>query len=126
MSNLYEVTNWMRLILAFLIAPWMTPLVLFMIESISGRMILQLDFLVFFLYVGLIANVVTAIFGIPAYLLYRKLKWSNILLFVLGGGIIGYAVSIFFNVSQINFGGLFEPGRILFSSMGAYPLWLSG
>jgi hypothetical protein len=96
MSNLYKITNWKRLILAFLIAPWMTPLVLYMIESVNGRVILQLDILVLVLYIGLIANVVTAIFGIQAYFLYRKLRWSNILLFVLGGGIIGYVVSFFF------------------------------
>ncbi len=117
MTNLYEVTSWKRLILAFLIAPWMTPLVLFMIESIGGRVILQLDLLAFFLYVGLIANVVTAIFGIPAYLLYRKLKWSNILLFILGGGIIGYIVS--FLVSPNGVRDLLDLGRILYGSMGA-------
>jgi hypothetical protein len=117
MINLFETTNWKRLILAFLIAPWMTPLMCFMNESISSRVNLQLESFVFFLYVGLIANVAMVIFGIPAYLIYRKFKWSNILLFVLGGGIIGYIVSFFVGPNGVR--DLLDLGRVLYGSMGA-------
>jgi hypothetical protein len=37
----------------------------------------------------------TAALGIPAYFLFRALKWSNVLLFVLGGAVIAFIFSFF-------------------------------
>ena len=37
----------------------------------------------------------TVLFGIPAYFLYRALNLSHVVLFVLGGAVIGFIVSLF-------------------------------
>jgi len=49
----------------------------------------------YFLTYGVFAYGATIIFGIPALLLYRWLRWTNVILFVGGGALIGLLVSMF-------------------------------
>lgn len=118
MSNLYEVTNWKRLITAFLAAPLITPLVLIFAEILDGALNLHQNYFGSFLFYGIYAYLAATIFGIPAYLLYRKMRWSNFMLFVVGGGMIGW---IFPNliIGPINFVSLLSPESALFASAGA-------
>lgn len=86
----YASMNRGRIILAFLIAPLTTPLVFMLATLLDGTFNYSV-----FLPVGLFAYLATAIFGIPAYLLFRVLQWTNIFLFVLGGAVIGFIFSHF-------------------------------
>ena len=91
-----------KLILAFLIAPLVTPLVI-----MSTSLLLEPPFPLeevgsWFIAVAVFAYLATAVFGIPAFLIYRWLKWTHPLLYVLGGGVIGAAVSIILNRSAVS------------------------
>src|SRR5262249_33524848 len=84
-----------RTIAAFLIAPLMTPVV-FMAYDFSRHVLLDFQQVPFyFLTYGVFAYGATLIFGIPALLLYRWLDWTNVVLFVVGGVLIGLLVSMF-------------------------------
>ena len=82
-----------RIILAFLVAPLMTPVVFIVVDSVRGLSHMPERILGYFLLYGPFAYLATAIFGIPAYFLFRALRWNNALLFVLGGAVIGLIVS---------------------------------
>jgi hypothetical protein len=76
-----------RVIVAFLVAPLMTPLVLTVSNYVRGYGTLFLGY-------GIFAYFAATIFGVPAFLIYRALKWTNIFLFALGGALIGIIVSL--------------------------------
>jgi hypothetical protein len=71
----------MRIGLAFLLAPWATPLTFMTQESARHRV-------VFFVF-GLVAYFVTLVFGMPAFLIYRYFRIRNVLWFAFGGAAIG-------------------------------------
>ena len=77
-----------RVVLAFLVAPLMTPLFFAVYSYAQGTVQL-------FTLWGLFAYGATALFGIPAYFIYRALGWSHVALFILGGAVIGFVVSLF-------------------------------
>jgi hypothetical protein len=77
-----------RIIIAFLIAPLMTPLVFTIFEYLNENSPL-------FLAYGIVAYLAVIILGIPAFFFYRELKWTNVFLFILGGAVIGFIVSLF-------------------------------
>src|SRR5437588_4991997 len=84
-----------RTIAAFLFAPLMTPIVI-MAYDLFRHVLLdfrQVPF--YFMAYGAFAYVATLLFGIPALLLFRWLRWTNILLFIMGGAVIGLIVSMF-------------------------------
>ncbi len=76
-----------RIVVAFLVAPLVTPLVL---EFFARRDGTSMPFAVV-----VVAYLATVIFGIPAFLMYRALKWTNVALFILGGALIGFIVTLF-------------------------------
>ncbi len=77
-----------RLIIAFTVSPLVTPLVLSVFDYTEGY------YSSFGVY-ALFAYLAVLLFGLPAFLIYRALRWTNSVLFVLGGGLIGYLVSMF-------------------------------
>src|SRR5262249_43256317 len=84
-----------RTIAAFLIAPLMTPIAI-MAYDLSRHVLLDLQQVPFyFLAYGVFAYGATIIFGIPTLLLYRWLRWTNAILFVIGGALVGLLVSMF-------------------------------
>jgi hypothetical protein len=94
-----------RVIAAFLIAPLMTPLV-FLAADLSHGMLLNLAELpAYFFVVGGFAYGATALFGIPAFLLFRAKRWNNVLLYGLVGSLIGLLVSVIMNY-PVYFSGL--------------------
>jgi hypothetical protein len=94
-----------RIIVAYLIAPLISPLV-FIAAYLSHGMLFNLGELPFyFLIVGGFAYGATALFGIPAFLLFRAKRWTNVLLYMLVGGFIGLLVSVIMN-SPVYFSGL--------------------
>src|SRR3982750_2324390 len=84
-----------RIILAFLIAPLMTPVVFIVAALVQGNFHMPEQILSYSQLYGLFAYLATAIFGIPAFFIYRALKWSNVFLFIMGGAVIGFIVSLF-------------------------------
>jgi hypothetical protein len=81
-----------RTIIAFLVAPLMTPIVI-MAYDLSRHVLIDAPF--YFLTYGVFAYLATIIFGIPALLFFRWLRWTNVILFVAGGAFIGLLVSMF-------------------------------
>lgn len=49
---------------------------------------------VYLVLLGFVAYLTVLFFGIPAYLRYRSLRWTNPLIFLLGGGVIGFIVPL--------------------------------
>ena len=76
-----------RVIVAFLVAPLTTPLALTVFNYARGYASLVLGYATF-------AYLAAIVLGVPAFLVYRALKWTNIFLFVLGGALIGIIVSL--------------------------------
>jgi hypothetical protein len=69
-----------RTIAAFLFAPLMTPVVI-MIYDLFRHVLLDLRQVPFyFVTYGAFAYLATILFGIPALLLFRWLRWTNIIL----------------------------------------------
>ena len=89
--------NTARIIIAFLVAPLITPVVLLGAEHLHGTPFnLSGDFGLFVVVAGF-AYAATALFGIPAFLLFRAYRWSSVFLYVLVGALIGLLVSIILN-----------------------------
>ena len=84
-----------RIIVAFLVAPLMTPIVFIIAALVNGVFDMPEQIPGYFLLYGSFAYLAATIFGIPAYFLYRALDWTNILLFIVGGAIIGFMFSFF-------------------------------
>jgi hypothetical protein len=84
-----------RIILAFLVAPLVTPVVFIVEASLSRSLPLSEQILSYFLLYGLFAYLATAALGIPGYFLFRALKWSNVLFFLFGGAVIAFIFSFF-------------------------------
>lgn len=74
-----------RVIVAFLIAPHMTPLVLLWADRLGGERF-SLGAFSIFAFVAGFAYAATAIFGVLAFFLFRAKRWSNIFLYVAAGG----------------------------------------
>ncbi|MBA2706095.1 MAG: hypothetical protein H0U60_19855 [Blastocatellia bacterium] len=81
--------------MAFLVSPLVTPVVFIAEAALARGVPLSEQVPGYFLLYGSFAYLATAALGIPAYFLFRALKWSNILLFVLGGAAIGFIFSFF-------------------------------
>ena len=77
-----------RVIIAFVLAPLMTPLVLTIFDYAEGY-VSSFGVYALFAYLAII------VLGLPAFLAYRALRWTNPFLFVFGGALIGYVVSLF-------------------------------
>jgi hypothetical protein len=65
----------------------MTPLVLTIFDYAKGYAFSLIAY-------GVFAYLAAIIFGVPAFFIYRALKWTNIFLFVLGGALIGLIFSL--------------------------------
>ena len=65
----------------------MTPLVLTVFDYAKG-------YAFSFVAYGVFAYFAAIIFGVPAFFIYRALKWTNIFLFILGGASIGFIMSV--------------------------------
>jgi hypothetical protein len=84
-----------RLIPALLIAPLMTPLT-FVVTVVSRRSVPPSSSIipvVFALYTPF-AYTATVIFGIPMLFLFRRLRWKNPFLFIVGGVLIGFVTAL--------------------------------
>ena len=84
-----------RLILALLVAPLMTPLT-FVVAMVSRRSVPPSSSIipeVFALYT-LFAYAATLIFGIPLLFLFQRLRWKNPFYFIVGGALIGLVTSL--------------------------------
>ena len=88
-----------RIITAFLVAPLTTPVVLLGADHLKGTPFnLETD-LGLFVFVAGFAYMATALFGIPAFFIFRIKHWTNILLYVLVGGLVGLIVSVILDAS---------------------------
>jgi len=84
-----------RTIIAFLVAPLMTPIVI-MAYDLSRHVLIDVQQVPSYFWIyGVFAYLATIIFGIPALLFFRWLRWTNVFLFVAGGALIGLLVSMF-------------------------------
>ena len=70
----------------------MTPVVFITADAISGELHSKQVWLYFFVE-GSFAYLAVLLFGVPAYLLYRTMRWTSVISFVLGGSLIGFLVS---------------------------------
>ena len=77
-----------RIFIAFLIAPLVTPVVLETFARLEGSPTFPFA-------TWVVAYLAAIVFGVPAFFIYRALKWTNVFLFVLGGAIIGFVVTLF-------------------------------
>ena len=82
-----------RIILAFLVAPLGAPVVILLGASVATIILLQ-NVPGLFVVIGGFAYLAAFIFGLPAFFVYRTLGWTNPLLYLLGGGLIGFVFSI--------------------------------
>lgn len=80
---------------AFLISPLATPLV-FMLWGMQQGVFLFRDAPAYLIVHGFCAYLAVLLFGYPAYMIYREMRWTNPLLFMLFGGLIGFIASIMF------------------------------
>ena len=86
-----------RIIIAFMVAPVMTPVVLLGADHLHGAPFnLSEDFGLFVAVAGF-AYAAAALFGIPAFFLFRAYRWTGVFLYVLVGALIGLLVSIILN-----------------------------
>ena len=85
----------LRVVLAFLVAPLMTPVVFMAFDLFEGRLVLLNQVPFYFMTYGVFAYLATAVFGTGAFFLFRLFKWNNVILFVAGGAMIGLVVSLF-------------------------------
>ena len=113
-----------RTILAFLAAPLITPLVFLMVSLIwkvfSPNYPITLPFdLTLYLVIAVYAYVVTAIFGVPAFFVFRALRLSSAVLFAVAGALIGFAVSLILMHSHPLFGFWILLDRAAFTLAGA-------
>jgi hypothetical protein len=95
MLNFYEDINGKKIFLAFLTAPLMTPFMFMVVGFMDGNLSLPSDIPRYLVPYGVFAYLATILFGVPAFFLFRALRWSHTLLFVLGGAVIGFIVSFF-------------------------------
>jgi hypothetical protein len=86
-----------RVIIAFGVAPLMTPIVLLGVARGDGPPFSLKRDLALFVFVAGFAYVATALFGVPAFFLFRTKRWTNVFLYVFVGGLIGLAVSVVIN-----------------------------
>lgn len=84
-----------RVTAAFLIAPLATPLVFMLMEAQQGTFALC-DAPAHLVVDGFFAYLAVLLFGFPLYLIFRALRWTSPLLFLLCGAFIGFLVSILF------------------------------
>ena len=80
---------------AFLISPLATPLVFILAATVRGTFSFE-DVPLYLAFQGFFAYLAVLLLGFPAYLIFRALRWSSPLLFMLCGGLIGFLVSILF------------------------------
>ena len=86
-----------RTIVAFLIAPLMTPLVLLGADQLRGGPFNLSEQLGGFVIVSGFAYAATGVFGVPAFFLLRAKRWTNVFLYVIVGGLLGFLVSVILN-----------------------------
>jgi hypothetical protein len=84
-----------RIVAAFLIAPLATPLTFIVFGLIRTGGINSESYGVV-IFVGMYAYLAVIVLGIPAFLIFRAMHWKNPILFGIGGILIGFAVSLFF------------------------------
>jgi hypothetical protein len=84
-----------RVTAAFLISPLATPLIFMFAAARQGTFSFG-DVLAYLVVHGFFAYLAVLLFGFPAYLIFRALRWSSPLLFMLCGGLIGFLVSLLF------------------------------
>ena len=84
-----------RTIAAFLFAPLMTPVVIMAYDLFRHVLVDFRQVPFYFMTYGAFAYLATILFGIPALLLFRWLRWANVILFIVGGSLIGLVVSMF-------------------------------
>jgi hypothetical protein len=91
--NRYVSMSWLRTIAAFVIAPLITPIViclyLFSGQALSVRQVVGC----FYLF-GPFAYIAAIIFGLPIFVLFRWLNWTNVGLFFIFGTLIGLGVGM--------------------------------
>ena len=89
------MTKQARIKTAFLISPLVTPFV-FMLMAAQQGVFLFRDAPAYIIVHGFFAYLAVLLFGYPAFVIYRALRWTNPLLFMLFGGLIGFLASIMF------------------------------
>ena len=82
-----------RIITAFLVAPLMTPVVLLGADHLHGAPFNPAEEFGLFLFVAGFAYAATALFGVPAFFLFRAKGWTNVFAYMLVGSLIGLTVS---------------------------------
>jgi hypothetical protein len=84
----------------------MTPVVLLGAEHLKGKPFnLETD-LGLFVFLAIFAYMATALFGVPAFYLFRIRRWTNILVYVLAGLLVGLIVSVMLNAWLSSFDSL--------------------
>ena len=101
-----SIVEWPRLLFALVVAPLCTPACLlvwgFLVNGFNtehgGKELIRGEFSRFVAY-GLAALVVTILLGIPAFLLYRRLKITSWSAYALGGAIVSQIAAIILAVT---------------------------
>ncbi|HEV7905804.1 MAG TPA: hypothetical protein VGO96_18335 [Pyrinomonadaceae bacterium] len=89
------MTTQARIKSAFLISPLVTPFVLMLMAWQQGTFQFR-DAPAYIIVHGFFAYAAVMLFGYPVFTLYRQMRWTNPLLFMLFGGLIGFLASIMF------------------------------
>ena len=84
-----------RIILAYVLAPLVTPLGYLALAVVGGEFRSWADVPPLLGYIGLFAYSAAILLGVPLLLFYRRLHWTNWMPFTLGGAAIGFAVGLF-------------------------------
>jgi hypothetical protein len=106
-----------RIVLAFLFAPLVTPIVIMIGARNTTRSFR--DLMAIFLLVAGSAYIAAFLFGIPALVLYRKLRWNHPLLYLIGGALIGSIVSLILDWPALSSASYFKY-RVIAGALSAF------
>src|SRR5215204_4137333 len=83
-----------RVTAAFSISPLATPVVFFAFDAVRGETLSEQIVTAFFLE-SFVACLAVSVLGVPAYLLYRSMRWTSVISFMVGGGANALLIAIF-------------------------------
>jgi hypothetical protein len=104
----YVLVSTIRTLVAFVMAPLMTPLVFMAFAALADRPPGVNELWVYLAYFGVWTYPSVVIFGIPAFFLYRRYGLRSIISYAIGGAGIGFATAlVWLSVLNANLNGPF-------------------